>query len=184
MKVKKKVYMARFKTDWGEAGIGWTDDGICRLTLPSRDGRDVLAEIAESFPGAGSGNPAEVGDVVGEVRDYFSGKAPALRFEVDLAWATPFQRSVYMALRSIPYGQTRSYGQIAASLGKAGAARAVGAANAANRVPLIIPCHRVICADKSLGGFSGPGGPSFKKKLIELETRTRSRIAKQVFCIF
>jgi len=80
---------------------------------------------------------------------------------------TPFQRAVWDALRAIPYGETRSYGELARAIGKPGAARAVGAACGANPWPIIVPCHRVIAADGALGGYSA--GLKWKRVLLELE---------------
>ena len=89
-------------------------------------------------------------------------------FDLPLAPAgTPFQRAVWAELRRIPYGETRSYAQIAAGIGKPGAARAVGQANHRNPLPVFIPCHRVIGASGKLSGYGG--GLELKQKLLELE---------------
>jgi methylated-DNA-[protein]-cysteine S-methyltransferase len=103
---------------------------------------------------------------VRELNEYFAGA----RRDFDLPLApqgTPFQRCVWDALRTIPYGETRSYGEIAAQVGKPGAARAVGGANNRNPLALFIPCHRVIGADGSLTGFAS--GLDHKHFLLELE---------------
>lgn len=86
---------------------------------------------------------------------------------MDLSGGTPFQRKVWGALRQIPYGQTRSYAWVAQRIGKPKAARAVGAACGANPIPVIIPCHRVVASDGSLGGYTA--GLAWKKKLLRLE---------------
>ena len=101
-----------------------------------------------------------------QLDEYFAG----LRRGFDLPLApqgTPFQRQVWFALATIPYGQTRSYAQIAAQLQRPTATRAVGAANGRNPLPIVLPCHRVIGADGSLTGFSG--GLPTKRFLLELE---------------
>ena len=104
-----------------------------------------------------------------EISEYYSGGRR--EFTVKLAASgTPWQRKVWEALRNIPFGETRSYSQVADMVGSPGAARAVGGANACNRVPLVVPCHRVIAADGSLGGFNG--GLHLKKRLLEHERRT------------
>jgi methylated-DNA-[protein]-cysteine S-methyltransferase len=91
-------------------------------------------------------------------------------FELPLApFGTGFQCRVWQALRRIPYGETRSYGALAAELGSA--PRAVGQANAANPIPIIIPCHRVV-AGSGIGGYSGGDGLATKRALLALETRT------------
>jgi O-6-methylguanine DNA methyltransferase len=100
---------------------------------------------------------------------YFDGNIGALA-EVRIATGgTPFQREVWNALRSIPAGTTISYGLLAASLGRAGASRAVGAANGANPIPIVVPCHRVIGANGTLTGYGG--GLAHKKWLLEHEAR-------------
>ena len=103
--------------------------------------------------------------------DYFKGKQIEFPFpiDLDLEGCTGFQRDVWEVTSKIPYGQLRSYGWIAAEIGRPQAARAVGQALGINRLPIIVPCHRVIRSDGSLGGFSG--GLHWKKKLIELEKR-------------
>ncbi|MDD3180992.1 MAG: methylated-DNA--[protein]-cysteine S-methyltransferase [Opitutaceae bacterium] len=105
-----------------------------------------------------------------QVGEFFNGKRTC--FELPLAPAgTPFQRRVWKALLAIPFGETRSYGQLAAQLGSS--ARAVGRALATNPICLIIPCHRVIGADGSLTGFAF--GESLKQKLLDLEDTSRAR---------
>jgi methylated-DNA-[protein]-cysteine S-methyltransferase len=102
---------------------------------------------------------------------YFDGE----RFDFDLPLApvgTPHQRRVWAALRRIPAGETRSYLDIAREIGSA--PRAVGQANGANPIPILIPCHRVVAADGSLGGYSGGEGPPTKRYLLDLETRPRN----------
>jgi methylated-DNA-[protein]-cysteine S-methyltransferase len=108
-----------------------------------------------------------------QILAYFAGDQQ----EFDLALApigTSFQQRVWKALQSIPFGQTRSYGQLAAQLGNPGASRAVGRANATNPICLIVPCHRVIGADGSLTGFAF--GEDIKRRLLDHE----SAAAKQV----
>jgi methylated-DNA-[protein]-cysteine S-methyltransferase len=89
---------------------------------------------------------------------------------LDLQHLTPFARRVVTACRRIPWGQTRSYGQLAAAVGSPGAARAVGQVMAGNRFPLVVPCHRVLAAGGRLGGFSAPQGTRMKARLLRLES--------------
>jgi methylated-DNA-[protein]-cysteine S-methyltransferase len=103
---------------------------------------------------------------IGQLDEYFAGKRRT--FQLPLAPAgTAFQLSVWQALRAIPYGDTVSYGQLAHQLGLPNGARAVGLANGANPLPIIVPCHRVIGADGSLTGFGG--GLPIKRALLSLE---------------
>lgn len=101
-----------------------------------------------------------------EISEYYSGERHEFTVPV-AASGTQWQMKVWEALRRIPFGETRSYAEVADMIGRPGAARAVGGANGCNRVPLVVPCHRVIAADGSLGGFSG--GLHLKEKLLEHE---------------
>jgi methylated-DNA-[protein]-cysteine S-methyltransferase len=103
-----------------------------------------------------------------QLQDYFDGKR--LTFDLPLApHGSDFQKRVWAALCAIPPGETRSYADIARAIGSA--PRAVGGANGANPIPIIIPCHRVVGADGSLGGYSGGDGPATKRFLLDLESR-------------
>ena len=104
--------------------------------------------------------------VVTQLEQYFARERRSFDIALNLK-GTPFQLSVWQELLRIPYGETRSYGEIARNLGKPGAARAVGMANNANPIPIIIPCHRVIGNDGSLVGFGG--GLPTKRKLLAVE---------------
>ena len=110
----------------------------------------------------------EFHDAIRQLREYFAGERKT--FSLPLCpEGTDFQRAVWSELRKIPYGETISYKQLACRIGKPKAVRAVGAANGANPIPIIIPCHRVIGHDGSLTGFGG--GLPLKKRLLQLESR-------------
>ena len=118
--------------------------------------------------------PAKPGEVWGahpladRLRRYFAGSRDSFAdIELELSWCTPFQRRVVEAMRSIPYGETATYGEVAALAGHPNAQRAVGSVCAANRFPLVVPCHRVVAAD-GLGSY-GSLGPGYKRHLLELE---------------
>ncbi|MCP4607507.1 MAG: methylated-DNA--[protein]-cysteine S-methyltransferase, partial [Planctomycetes bacterium] len=100
---------------------------------------------------------------------YFEGEKIDFSDDLDLRGSTDFQRDVWEANCSIPYGETRTYGWIAEKLGRPGSVRAVGQALARNPLPIIIPCHRVVGSSGSLGGYSG--GLELKKRLLELELK-------------
>lgn len=106
--------------------------------------------------------------VAAELEAYGAGEATSFSFAI-APEGTPFQRAVWAELGRIPYGETRSYGNVAKALGRPGAARAVGAANHRNPIPLAIPCHRVVAADGSLAGFGG--GVELKRRLLAMESR-------------
>jgi len=147
-------------------------DGV-RLTLvhfeSGRHPRAIEPEwIADAKPFAAA---------VAQLEEYFAGKRRT--FDLPLApRGTAFQRSVWKALTKIPYGETASYGEIARRIGQPTASRAVGLANGANPLPIIVPCHRVIGADGSLTGFGG--GPDVKRKLLALERVGRPAGAGQM----
>jgi methylated-DNA-[protein]-cysteine S-methyltransferase len=104
-----------------------------------------------------------------QLQDYFDGQRPS--FDLPLApFGSAFRQKVWAALCAIPPGETRGYGDLAKALGTA--ARAVGQANGANPIPIIIPCHRVVGAGGLLGGYSGGEGPETKRYLLELERRS------------
>lgn len=118
--------------------------------------------------------PGAFADVVEQLNAYFAGTLT--EFDVDLELAgTEFQRKVWAALRTIPYGQTRSYGEIAEQIGSPGASRAVGLANGRNPIAIIVPCHRVIGAAGSMTGYGG--GIDRKKMLIALEKNSETLFA-------
>jgi len=103
------------------------------------------------------------------IRACLAGEDVGLDFPVSLSQGTPFQRAVWEAARLIPRGEVRTYGWVAAKVGRPGAARAVGQAMARNPLPLVVPCHRVLRADGSMGGFSAEGGLALKAALLRLE---------------
>ena len=130
-------------------------DGLCRIEFPDQHGEDGGAEDTPLLC-----------DAARQLREYFSGKRQA--FDLPLAASgTQFQHSVWTALSQIPYGELRSYRDIAEQLGKPKAVRAVGAANGRNPLPIVVPCHRVIGSNGSLTGFAG--GLPAKQCLLELE---------------
>ena len=105
-------------------------------------------------------------DAAAQLADYFAGRRR--EFELDLApFGTDFQLRVWRALQAIPYGALRNYGDIARAIGQPGAARAVGGAIGSNPLPIVIPCHRVIASDGTIGGYSG--GLAIKHRLLALE---------------
>ncbi len=104
-----------------------------------------------------------------ELTSYLSGDHRAFSFPIDWSLLRPFQRAVLQAVYAIPYGETRTYADIAAQIGREHAYRAVGRANATNPMPLVIPCHRVIGRDRKLHGYGGGEGLKTKEWLLQLE---------------
>jgi methylated-DNA-[protein]-cysteine S-methyltransferase len=115
-----------------------------------------------------------VRDAQAQLEEYF--ERGRRTFDVPLApQGTPFQQSVWAQLRKVPYGETVAYGELARRIGQPTASRAVGAANGANPIPVIVPCHRAVGADGSMTGFGG--GIAIKRKLLALESGQRALTA-------
>ena len=113
------------------------------------------------------------------VVDYFDGKRIRFSIEIDLSRLPPFHQMVLEVCRRIPYGQTASYADLARAVGHPNAARAVGGAMARNPLPLVVPCHRVLRADGSIGGFSSADGVDEKARLLRLENVEVDRHGKK-----
>lgn len=127
-----------------------------------------LDQVDEVRAGSVADQPPFVGQFAAELEAYFNGKLQTFSVPINLDRGTDFQRRVWQALLAIPYGKTVTYGELARSLGlSAGASRAVGNACGANPLPIIVPCHRVVAANGSLGGYSG--GLWRKEGLLKVE---------------
>jgi methylated-DNA-[protein]-cysteine S-methyltransferase len=119
-------------------------------------------------PGGTAGGPDGEHELAARFAAYFRGARDAFAdVELDLEWATPFQQAVAAALRAVPYGETVTYGELAALAGHPGAQRAVGTFCAQNRFGLVVPCHRVVAAE-GLGSY-GSLGTGYKRRLLRLE---------------
>jgi methylated-DNA-[protein]-cysteine S-methyltransferase len=140
--------------------------GLLRIALSATQAA-FSAALAELGFRPVPGEDALLRRLSGELNRYFQGESIQFEYPLDLRRQTPFQRKVLEAIRKIPYGTTRSYGEIAAAVGSPGACRAVGAVAAKNPFPLVIPCHRVVGADGRLVGFSS--GLPLKERLLRLE---------------
>lgn len=164
------MHLTVFKTKFGYSGIVyWTrgdDSKAVHIFLPAS--RDALTEkIAYHCPSASESKGNEMADLVQSIQDFFLGAPEQIPMTlVDTTVCTPFQLSVLLQERAIPRGKTSSYGRIA-SLLNSKAVRAVGNALARNPFPIVVPCHRAVRSDRSLGGFQG--GLDMKKRILALE---------------
>jgi methylated-DNA-[protein]-cysteine S-methyltransferase len=151
------------------------DSPIGPLTLAGANGRlSHLRMVDQTYEPSRTGwvvDDDAFGAVVEQLGDYFAGTLLNFDLDVDML-GTEFQKRVWQALLTIPYGETRTYGYIAAQIGSAGASRAVGLANGHNPISIIVPCHRVIGANGRLTGYGG--GLERKKHLLDME---KNRIA-------
>ena len=140
--------------------------GLCRIELIGQeDAQRILSILSPKIKLIKDDKPF-VG-LCKQLDSYFSGKAVNWKMPLDIIAGTDFQRLVWAALRRIPYGKTITYGRLAQEIGRPAASRAVGAANGANPIPIVIPCHRVVAGNGKLGGYSG--GLSIKQALLQLE---------------
>lgn len=157
-----------FKSPWGWVGISETAKGIDAIALPKGSKRAI-----ESGLRAIAGGPFKQGTSTRldaarlQLLDYLAGTGNTFDVSLDISRGTLFQRQVWRVLQRVPYGKLRSYQWIAARVGGRHYARAVGNAVGANPLPIMIPCHRIVAQDASLGGFSC--GLPMKRKLLTLE---------------
>ncbi|HZK18334.1 MAG TPA: MGMT family protein [Clostridia bacterium] len=161
---------AIIETDAGFLGASWSGAGLYSLTMPMPDsasaGQELLELSFENLRAAGDGSfsPDRLHSLLAA---YFLGGKIKFDIEVDFSGYTLFTRKVLQLTAGIPYGEVCTYGDVARMMGNKKGARAVGRALGANRTPLVIPCHRVIRSDGSLGGFSS--GLEWKARLLRLE---------------
>ncbi|MEX2140184.1 MAG: methylated-DNA--[protein]-cysteine S-methyltransferase [Pirellulales bacterium] len=161
---------AVFSTRLGWMALVMRGNVLQRLSFGHR-GADSAADAVglEGSDCVMAGNTA-IADLIGRLTRYAAGEFDDfLDVEVDNGHLSPFAAAVAEAVRRIPFGDTRSYGELAARVGRPRAARAVGGVMAKNRTPLIVPCHRVLASGGALGGFSAVDGVRMKRRLLELE---------------
>ncbi|MCG3132901.1 MAG: Methylated-DNA--protein-cysteine methyltransferase [Phycisphaerae bacterium] len=157
------------RTDWGMFSFVSRDGRLVSTYLPASRA-DAIARIRREF-GDVREHAGALPRFQRDAQAYFRGDAVEFAVELDVDDLTPFQRRVVAKCRAIPPGRTLSYGELARQAGKPGAARAVGSVMSHNRLPVVVPCHRVVRSDGSLGGFSSPGGLKDKERLLTLEQR-------------
>jgi AraC family transcriptional regulator, regulatory protein of adaptative response / methylated-DNA-[protein]-cysteine methyltransferase len=170
-----KIVYRLMPTPIGECIAGATAKGLCLFEFSDRGGLDrIAARVLRRYRSALTpGDSTHIDQAVAEMTEYFRGSRKSFDVPLDVD-GTPFELKVWKELLCIPYGETRTYGQLAANLGKPGAARAVGRANGANYVAVIIPCHRVI---EEGGGLRGYGGGLWRKRyLLDLESNHRGEL--------
>jgi len=163
---------AIFLTAWGWAGFVADQKGLRIFILPEETKEDVLLKIRKELR---CNNLFEDNkgweSLIKKVKKYYMGKKVDFTdYRLNLDNYTNFQKKILQTVRKIPYGEIRSYKEAAEAAGYLRAYRAVGSTMRNNPLPLIIPCHRVIKSDGSLGGFSGKEGIALKRKMIDLES--------------
>lgn len=162
---------ALIDTNIGPIGLAWTPHGLARVMLPARNREATLRRLLKDIPDAAEAPlPPALAPLAEALKAY--GRGECVDFSgvpLDLRGLDRFHSAVYRALAKIHHGETTTYGALAAEAGFPSAARETGAALGRNPVPLVLPCHRVLAANGSLGGFSAPGGTATKEKLLALE---------------
>ncbi len=156
------------ETSRGFAGFVAGPAGLRRVYLPEPTETAILRKIHADEPEAADRlrlMPA----LADGLRRYFAGKPVTFEVELDIGEFTPFQQAALRACAAVGYGETATYGELAERIGHAGAARAVGSSMARNRIPIVIPCHRIVGANNGMCGFSGPGGVASKEALLKME---------------
>jgi len=157
------------RTPIGWCGVVASQEAIKRIFLAEPEREGMLAVIGGHFPGCRVDAEVCREAVAFLIRYFQEGTALRALKNLDPGSATVFQRRVWDVVCSIPFGHVRTYGWLAGQLGRRGAARAVGTALGRNPLPLIVPCHRVVCSNGYPGGFSATGGTVLKRKLLEHE---------------
>ena len=162
----EKIYYSSFDSSLlGKVFVASTERGVCAVDFLKTE-KAFLRELKERFAGVIVKDDRKNKMVIDQLKKYLNGELRRFDCKLDFE-GTPFQKKVWSALTRIPYGQTRSYQELAEAIGHPKAFRAVGNANGQNSIPLIVPCHRVIESNGGLGGFGH--GIKVKKRLLSLE---------------
>jgi methylated-DNA-[protein]-cysteine S-methyltransferase len=159
-----------YETKLGFGAVVASEAGLVEVVLPfaGTGAAEMVTEMAGFYPAAQTAN-ALTEETALLLQRYFSGQPVSFRLQIDTRGFTPFQVLVYEKVAAIPYGQVKTYAQVAAEIGCKGAARGIGTAMARNPVPIIIPCHRVVGAAGTMTGYSAAGGVASKRFLLSME---------------
>ncbi|MGQ9518167.1 MAG: methylated-DNA--[protein]-cysteine S-methyltransferase [Anaerolineae bacterium] len=157
-------------TPIGRLWVAVSPNGLCRIGLKSSE-EDFVSALQKVYGQKPVRSASATAKARQQLQEYFAGQRRHFDLVVDLDQVTPFQRDVLIACLRIPFGETRTYAELARAAGKPNAFRAVGMAMAKNPIPLVIPCHRVIHSDQGLGGYGG--GIDMKQWLLQHEALHR-----------
>ena len=160
------------ETPLGHIWVAAAEIGLVAVQIGG-DESTFTQRLASKYGGSEPSQNSRLADIKAQIQAYLQDKRKS--FNIDIHWdlMSEFQRKTLRAVYQIPYGETRTYGQIAAEIGIPQAPRAVGRANATNPMPLVIPCHRLVGTDGSLRGYGGGEGIKTKHWLLELESRNK-----------
>ena len=161
------LYHTTIHTPVGLLGIASSRKGLVRILLPDEKGQGTITRLNEAYSHTRLINSRwKTRKAVRQIQEYFAGTRSCFTLPLDLR-GTGFQRSVWEVVSRVPYGEVRSYSDIARELGKPNAVRAVGSANKNNPLPIIIPCHRIVGATGAMTGYGG--GIPMKEELLRME---------------
>jgi methylated-DNA-[protein]-cysteine S-methyltransferase len=150
----------------GDLLIAVSDEGICEISF-GRSGRETFLQALRNRGFEPLEDQQAIEIVAAQLREYFGGRRQAFDLTVDLTGVTPFTRDVLKAAASIPFGSLLTYRDLARTIGRPNATRAVGNALGRNPIPVVVPCHRIVRSDHSLGGYTG--GLDIKERLLSIE---------------
>lgn len=160
------VMFSEVGTRIGPVRLAASESGLCKVALGKKTLESFADWLARHVGETAEGSSPALTRAAEQIKAYLDGELHSFDLPLDLR-GTPFQKAVWGAVAEVPYGHTVTYGQIAARIGRPDAPRAVGAANGANPLPIVIPCHRVIGSDGALRGYGG--GLHVKQALLDLE---------------
>jgi methylated-DNA-[protein]-cysteine S-methyltransferase len=161
------VAYATVDCPFGTLLLAKTPRGLVRLGLPNEDPEELLADLAGRISPRVLETPAGLDEERRELEDYFAGRRHDFELPIDWQLSRGFLLRARQGIAAIPYGETRTYTDLARGAGNERAVRAAGSACSRNPIPLVVPCHRVLRSDGSLGGYAG--GLAMKEKLLDLE---------------
>jgi methylated-DNA-[protein]-cysteine S-methyltransferase len=163
------IYIGRLASSpIGPLWVAVSSQGVCMVEWETPEA-DFTHLIEQRYTSKVIYDESRTLEVINQLADYLNGTRRQFSLAIDFSSMTPFQVDVLRITSQIPYGETRTYKEIAVQIGKQHAARAVGRVEATNPIPLIIPCHRVLGSDGTLHGYGGPGGIKLKAWLLDLE---------------
>lgn len=161
------IAYATADSPFGTLLLARTPQGLVRIGLPNEDAEALLAELAGRISPRVLEAPAGLDEERRELDDYFAGRRHSFELPIDWQLSHGFHLRARREIAAIPYGQTRTYTDLARESGNERAVRAAGSACSRNPIPLVVPCHRVLRSDGSLGGYAG--GLAMKEKLLQME---------------
>lgn len=168
------VAYATADSPFGTLLLARTPQGLVRVGLPNEDVDALLVELAGKVSPRVLEAPAGLDEERRELDDYFAGRRQSFELPIDWQLSHGFLLRARRGIAAIPYGETRTYTDLARGAGNERAVRAAGSACSRNPIPLVVPCHRVLRSDGSLGGYAG--GIEIKERLLELERGARSNV--------